>query len=84
MFKSNNNEVISFMETGSMLTIEDMTVVRHKDCELVIREDGSRCKVCKSYRSNLFAIRTSIQKKNNADKSQPSIYTPDKYYFYLF
>uniref|UniRef100_A0A7M6DPD0 Uncharacterized protein n=1 Tax=Clytia hemisphaerica TaxID=252671 RepID=A0A7M6DPD0_9CNID len=75
-FKGADKEVIAFMQTESMLTIEDMTVIRHKQCELAFSGSGSRCQVCTSYRSNLFAMRTRIQRRS-ADKSPPSIFTPD-------
>ena len=75
-FKGADNEVVAFMQTDSMLTIEDMTVIRHKQCELAFGGGGSRCQVCTSYRSNLFAIRTRLQRRS-ADSSPPSIYTPN-------
>ncbi|XP_066910451.1 uncharacterized protein [Clytia hemisphaerica] len=74
-FKDKENNIKATIENASLSGVEDLKTIRVKDCELLVRNDVSRCEPCIKYRHYLH----NIVYRRSVSPELPSKFTANKY-----
>ena len=72
-FQSLSKEDVGLIQTNSLSSWNDFSVIRHVNCELLIGQQVQRCQSCTGYRKTLHAMRSRTEEMSKAASDEAKI-----------